>query len=798
MTVTSLKLAAKNIDTAEGVAQQLRYLQTFEYLYNAASYYSDMINTAQIDTKKYGKSSDEIISFMQRVEQAHSPFNTVFENPSDVFDKTFLGTKWNQGVMMLMQAFDSTIFEFSTAYQNAANELSRQYGKYGRYSKEFMHRVGPRLRSVFHAPFFNQYLKERFPNNAKPLTKLFVGSTSVAARYEHIRNLAYQSGIGIDFFDLVKYNPMSKETLPQFFRISDDIKSDKNIENQLQASMSELFQSSNSEISKWMNDFAVMMFYQTGGTDTNAGGIIKTTVYDIIPPQHLANIRTEVHGTYNDYVTNLINNNPRFSQEQLDQAMMLTALTDDSIVPTVDKAKVTTMISNKNGIADVIYVGYGSDKFKQRGQGTFNRFLKVRDSFGNTILYKLGNIMVVTNSEGRSYTNPVYFRVNTLGYRNRAMSAYSIRTDGEIVNGKVVSMFANTPSSEVTQFSDLSEADQKKFMTNKKLSKYTISNILPVTPVMDYGQYVNSDAALGDLRSLVAIDAANVIYYYNQGEDNDLKDYAEFKHNEYRQFIQITDPNDLSNVPVFENATVTLIGTFDPGIVDNLKSVLPPSNTYVDRDGKTSNVKQSMNTEKISDNYEGVDFIENTVGTTRTQAYAVRTAENARWSHVTLQLAVDFNTAGEQRTAKSAGSKLVSGNLNNDVSSIVSSLIDQLNTKNLPEEGIKLNVAGNGIYSFENLTQSELNDKVTDIIRGLLDRGITISEIRSGGQTGVDEAGIIAARRLGIKASIVAPKGWWFRNKDNKNQQGEQAFKERFKITPEEMKKIGEQKKKDC
>lgn len=596
MTVTSLKLAAKNIDTAEGVAQQLRYLQTFEYLYNAASYYSDMINTAQIDTKKYGKSSDEIISFMQRVEQAHSPFNTVFENPSDVFDKTFLGTKWNQGVMMLMQAFDSTIFEFSTAYQNAANELSRQYGKYGRYSKEFMHRVGPRLRSVFHAPFFNQYLKERFPNNAKPLTKLFVGSTSVAARYEHIRNLAYQSGIGIDFFDLVKYNPVSKETLPQFFRISDDIKSDKNIENQLQASMSELFQSSNPEIRQWMNDFAVMMFYQTGGTDTNAGGIIKTTVYDIIPPQHLANIRTEAHGTYNDYVTNLINNNPRFSQEQLDQAMMLTALTDDSIVPTVDKAKVTTMISNKNGIADVIYVGYGSDKFKQRGQGTFNRFLKVRDSFGNNILYKLGNIMVVTNSEGKSYTNPVYFRVNTLGYRNRAMSAYSIRTDGEIVNGKVVSMFANTPSSEVTQFSDLSEADQKKFMTNKKLSKYTVSNILPVTPVMDYGQYVNSDAALGDLRSLVAIDAANVIYYYNQGEDNDLKDYAEFKHNEYRQFIQITDPNDLSNVPVFENATVTLIGTLDPGIVDNLKSILPASNTYVDRGGNTISVSTPVQT----------------------------------------------------------------------------------------------------------------------------------------------------------------------------------------------------------
>lgn len=797
MTVTSLKLAAKNIDTAEGVAQQLRYLQTFEYLYNAASYYSDMINTAQIDTKKYGKSSDEIISFMQRVEQAHSPFNTVFENPSDVFDKTFLGTKWNQGVMMLMQAFDSTIFEFSTAYQNAANELSRQYGKYGRYSKEFMHRVGPRLRSVFHAPFFNQYLKERFPNNAKPLTKLFVGSTSVAARYEHIRNLAYQSGIGIDFFDLVKYNPMSKETLPQFFRISDDIKSDKNIENQLQASMSELFQSSNPEIRQWMNDFAVMMFYQTGGTDTNAGGIIKTTVYDMIPPQHLANIRTEAYGTYNDYVTNLINNNPRFNQEQLDQAMMLTALTDDSIVPTVDKAKVTTMISNKNGIADVIYVGYGSDKFKQRGQGTFNRFLKVRDSFGNIILYKLGNIMVVTNSEGRSYTNPVYFRVNTLGYRNRAMSAYSIRTDGEIVNGKVVSMFANTPSSEITQFSDLSEADQKKFMTNKKLSKYTISNILPVIPVMDYGQYVNSDAALGDLRSLVAIDAANVIYYYNQGEDNDLKDYAEFKHNEYRQFIQITDPNDLSNVPVFENATVTLIGTLDPGIVDNLKSILPASNTYVDRDGNTSNVK-NMENKQLSNNYEGVEFSENKVGNTPAEAYRTRTTVNANWSQITLRLAVDFSSPGEKRTATAAGRKLVDGNLTESVDVIVTDIIKQINDRNLPKEDIRLNVAGNGIYQFNNMSQSEINDKVTSILRKLLDNGITISEIRSGGQTGVDEAGVVAARRLGIKTSILAPKGWLFRDNTNKDKGGEQEFKERFKLTAEEMDKIGEQKKKDC
>lgn len=592
MKVDYLKKAMNNIDTAEGVAQQLRYLDVFEHIYNSANYYSDMINTSQIDTKKYGKSSDEIISFAQSVMQAHSPFNTVFENPSDVFDKTFLGTKWENGVMMLMEAFDSTIFEFSKVYQNACDTLCKQYGKYGRYSKEFMHRVGPRLRSVFHAPFFNQYLLERFPNNTAPLKKLFIGPDSVTARYDAVRNMCYEDGIGIDFFELVTYNPVGKDVIPQFFKISDDVKSDQNIKNQLQASMSEIFNSSRPEVRQWMNDFAVMMFYQTGGTDTNAGGIIKTTAYDIIPPQHLGSITTKAYGTYNDFATSLVNAGQLFNQDQLDQAMMLTALTDDSIVPTLKSKDVKTLVENK-GIGDVVYVGYGSNKLKQSGQATFSRFIKVRQPNGQIALYKLGNILVTETEEGKVYSNPLYFRVQNLGYRNKTLSAYSIRTDGMIEDGKIKSLMGNYPQYEATKFSELDELRQVSIRNHKSFRKYQIVNILDADPIMNYAQYVNSDESLGDLQKYVAIDAANVIYYYNQGEDRDLKNYAEFKHNEYRQFIQITDPSDMSNVPVFENATVTLIGTFDQGIVDNLKSVLPPSNIYVDRDGKTLNVKVS-------------------------------------------------------------------------------------------------------------------------------------------------------------------------------------------------------------
>lgn len=75
---------------------------------------------------------------------------------------------------------------------------------------------------------------------------------------------------------------------------------------------------------------------------------------------------------------------------------------------------------------------------------------------------------------------------------------------------------------------------------------------------------------------------------------------------------------------------------------------------------------------------------------------------------------------------------------------------------------IKLNIAGNGIYTL-GVDQEVVNREITNAVKYLLDHGVEIEEIRSGGQTGVDEAGIIAAQRLGIKSSVVAPSKFEFR-----------------------------------
>lgn len=161
--------------------------------------------------------------------------------------------------------------------------------------------------------------------------------------------------------------------------------------------------------------------------------------------------------------------------------------------------------------------------------------------------------------------------------------------------------------------------------------------------------------------------------------------------------------------------------------------------------------------------------------------YQSRTRDNANWSDITLALATNFNTRGEKLTKEIAGEKYISSQIygsNDDVQNIANDLYNQLKAKG-KLSNIKLNIAGNGIYSLPG-EQSYYNDLVTNILQELINKGVTIKEIRSGGQTGIDEAGIIAAQRLRIPNSIKATSDFKFRGKDGRGIADEKAFKSRF------------------
>lgn len=174
--------------------------------------------------------------------------------------------------------------------------------------------------------------------------------------------------------------------------------------------------------------------------------------------------------------------------------------------------------------------------------------------------------------------------------------------------------------------------------------------------------------------------------------------------------------------------------------------------------------------------------------------YRERTIKNAK-ADATIALAVDFTSAGERLTRKAVtdnGKKYIPIDTNNPeiTDELINSIVDQLNEVNAKS----LNIAGNGIYTLKGkYTQEQVDEYVYNLLNKVLNHPnlkTKIETIRSGGQTGYDEAGIKAAMRLGIRNGILAPKGWKFRDVNGRDISDEQAFKARFNIqsqqTPQE------------
>lgn len=145
-----------------------------------------------------------------------------------------------------------------------------------------------------------------------------------------------------------------------------------------------------------------------------------------------------------------------------------------------------------------------------------------------------------------------------------------------------------------------------------------------------------------------------------------------------------------------------------------------------------------------------------------------RTLFNAESADVTLALAVDFETAGEKLTKRAAGDKYVCFQLTDELSPIdvargLYVFMKQRNAKTI-------NIAGNGIYTLvkEGIDQPSINCFLCDALE-ILHRNYPIERIFSGGQTGVDMAGAVVAKYLGIPALITYPKDFLQRFEDNKD-----------------------------
>lgn len=143
--------------------------------------------------------------------------------------------------------------------------------------------------------------------------------------------------------------------------------------------------------------------------------------------------------------------------------------------------------------------------------------------------------------------------------------------------------------------------------------------------------------------------------------------------------------------------------------------------------------------------------------------YAPRTYYNAHRADLTIAIAANYLTGGEVVTHKAAKDKYLALPLTTPAIENARLLWRELKRRNVSV----LNVAGNGIYTLSKYgyTQAGVNDYAFELLRHVVPHW-PITLVVSGGQTGIDTAGAVAAQALGIPAELCYPKGYKVRFED--------------------------------
>lgn len=159
------------------------------------------------------------------------------------------------------------------------------------------------------------------------------------------------------------------------------------------------------------------------------------------------------------------------------------------------------------------------------------------------------------------------------------------------------------------------------------------------------------------------------------------------------------------------------------------------------------------------------------------EKYTGRTYFSAKESDATLSINANPGSSGARQTLQAAGKKFVDTTLDaivrgqdRDVINVVARLNRIVDAPRGQRKGIVLNIAGNSLSTLRKagvkISQAELNEKVAQFLERLRShhgRGFDITGVITGGQTGLDEAGALAARKLKIPTVVVMPKNYQIR-----------------------------------
>jgi predicted NAD-dependent protein-ADP-ribosyltransferase YbiA (DUF1768 family) len=435
-------------------------------------------------------------------------------------------------------------------------------------------------------------------------------------------------------------------------------------------------------------------------------------------------------------------------------------------------------------IQDFIYNNLGTSGFQNNA---FNEALKLMEN-GYTVL---------TGSKELIKRSDYVFTMPSTKRFSEARKLEELQKEIELANR------FNIPITEISNLQDVlvekPRVEETKISVEITNSKYTRADVMnnPDTAyVFTENTYSMSEfpdrvgggtAVIRGLKNAYGI-VTRKKYDYDTKEKVDYADTPE----DFQEFTEINETlidyikesgkSKIVFPPGFANDKAKLPTRFaewlQTALLDNFGLVTELNST------KTGLISKSVVSQQ-DEIQSKIDFQVETSGNTIGEMYRNRTIKNAS-ADATIAIAVNFETPGEKLTKSSVvnqGKKYIpiDAKVLEVTESRVNKVVDMLNSVNAKT----LNIAGNGIYTMKGLyTQEQLDEFSYQLIKAITESPNLknkIVSIRSGGQTGFDEAGAKAGIRLGIPTTVLAPKGWSFRNIDSMDISNEKMFKERFK-----------------
>jgi hypothetical protein len=147
----------------------------------------------------------------------------------------------------------------------------------------------------------------------------------------------------------------------------------------------------------------------------------------------------------------------------------------------------------------------------------------------------------------------------------------------------------------------------------------------------------------------------------------------------------------------------------------------------------------------------------------KSAGYTARTCHNAAAAGLTAAFALDFETAGERLTRRMAGERYVAISLELAAIDAARMLYRALKK----HDASTLNIAGNGLHPLarSGWTQARCNQYLYEVL-STVQQHWPLEQVISGGQTGADVAGGVAAAVLGIDVVMTFPAGFIQRGVD--------------------------------